>query len=549
MKKFLVTVGALAVASTLVACGGGGDGDSPKNDIIIQDSSDSPGNTSVNSPGDSTLNQNLATTIMQKTSIAPGEACESGGVEIHSGVDSNGNGRLEQSEIIETQTVCHGSSGYNSLVTITDEPVGINCVDGGKTLAVGQDTNRNTVLDDDEVENRSYVCNGLKGSDGQAGADGQVGANGGASGVACSIQDNSDGEKILVCADGSTILVQGGIVYQSTKVDNIPGGFQITDSWASSGGQDRFSYRNLHYLFNVTESGNITIEIESAVSNYLYLINALGIVVKEGRGNTLSAEVASGNSYRVVAATNSVSETSNYTLKLLGNIEDVGKVDSQSKSVEGSWTSSGGQLKDSYRNDHYTFNVTADNSYIDILVQSNVANHLYLINSNDVVVKKTGDVSSGDVRLRSEVSAGSYKLVVATYFLGEIDSYDLTVVGEFSNLTKKSVPNPVEKQASWSPSGGQDRTSANNPSYSFDMTEDNIIDMTISSNVSNYLYLINSNDVVVEEASNVSSGDVRLLTGILPSGRYTVVAATYFDNEESNFTLTVYGQIANFTEN
>ncbi|MBR6421773.1 collagen-like protein [bacterium] len=144
--------------------------------------------------------------------------CKNGGVKIEVGVDADGDGILDESEIDNTQTkfVCNGANGKNggngptgpkgdngqdgkdgapgeqgekgetgakgdqgiqgetgakgengtdgisSLVAVVDEPKGENCVTGGKKISVGLDSNRNGTLDEDEIDPESvyYVCNG-----------------------------------------------------------------------------------------------------------------------------------------------------------------------------------------------------------------------------------------------------------------------------------------------------------------------------------------------------------------------------------------------------
>ncbi len=46
-----------------------------------------------------------------------------------------------------------GTDGLNSLVAFSDLPVGdADCLGGGQTFETGLDTNRNNVLDTDEVQ-------------------------------------------------------------------------------------------------------------------------------------------------------------------------------------------------------------------------------------------------------------------------------------------------------------------------------------------------------------------------------------------------------------
>ncbi len=62
-----------------------------------------------------------------------------------------------------------GASGAESRVLLSTEPPGSNCVDGGTKVQVGVDTNGNGALDASEVQQTAYVCNGTSsGPDGGA---------------------------------------------------------------------------------------------------------------------------------------------------------------------------------------------------------------------------------------------------------------------------------------------------------------------------------------------------------------------------------------------
>ncbi|MCP4755787.1 MAG: hypothetical protein GY866_33400 [Proteobacteria bacterium] len=123
-------------------------------------------------------------------SLAVGDAnCPNGGVAIETGIDENGNGVLDDDEVDETQYVCNGvsgqngadgqdgadgqgDSGTNSLVSISDEPAGVNCTVGGKIIETGLDngdgggTAGDNTLQPGEIDSAEYVCNGASGDDG-----------------------------------------------------------------------------------------------------------------------------------------------------------------------------------------------------------------------------------------------------------------------------------------------------------------------------------------------------------------------------------------------
>lgn len=103
---------------------------------------------------------NSLTTVLAEPK---GENCENGGIKINTGIDSNNNGVLDESEIVASTFVCNGIDGNNSLTRITNENSGSNCENGGLKIEYGLDTNTNGELNDDEVQYTTYTCNGLDG--------------------------------------------------------------------------------------------------------------------------------------------------------------------------------------------------------------------------------------------------------------------------------------------------------------------------------------------------------------------------------------------------
>jgi hypothetical protein len=103
-----------------------------------------------------------ANALVNASAEPAGTNCPYGGTKIEVGVDSNGNGTLDASEVKATGTtyVCNGS-GKNSLVLTSAEPNGANCPFGGTRIETGLDANNNNKLDPSEVNaaTTSYVCN------------------------------------------------------------------------------------------------------------------------------------------------------------------------------------------------------------------------------------------------------------------------------------------------------------------------------------------------------------------------------------------------------
>jgi hypothetical protein len=115
---------------------------------------------------------------------APGGHCSTGGSIVSVGLDLNSNSILDNAEIISSNYICNGSSGsngnngsngqagVNSLVAITTEPLGNNCLFGGAKASSGLDTNANNVLDSTEITSTTFICSGATGATGITGATG-----------------------------------------------------------------------------------------------------------------------------------------------------------------------------------------------------------------------------------------------------------------------------------------------------------------------------------------------------------------------------------------
>jgi OmcA/MtrC family decaheme c-type cytochrome len=106
---------------------------------------------------------NAGANALVSTSPEPaGMHCPYGGTKVEVGVDSDGNGALDPSEVKATGTsyVCNGI-GKNSLILTTAEPNGNHCPFGGTRIETGVDTNNNNTLDASEINTAatSYVCN------------------------------------------------------------------------------------------------------------------------------------------------------------------------------------------------------------------------------------------------------------------------------------------------------------------------------------------------------------------------------------------------------
>lgn len=99
---------------------------------------------------------------LTRTAAEPaGENCPFGGVVVEVGTDTNGNGTLDDNEVVAANTsyVCNGE-GTSALVATSPEPAGEHCPFGGTQIDTGLDVNNNGTLDASEINPAatSYVC-------------------------------------------------------------------------------------------------------------------------------------------------------------------------------------------------------------------------------------------------------------------------------------------------------------------------------------------------------------------------------------------------------
>ncbi|MBW1811542.1 MAG: hypothetical protein JRJ87_25365 [Deltaproteobacteria bacterium] len=92
-----------------------------------------------------------------------GDNCDAGGTAIHSGVDTNNDGQLGDDEIISTSYVCGRTDAGIVLIRLDEEPEGRICLHGGTAVNVGFDSDGNGQLDDEEILSTYFVCNGESG--------------------------------------------------------------------------------------------------------------------------------------------------------------------------------------------------------------------------------------------------------------------------------------------------------------------------------------------------------------------------------------------------
>jgi hypothetical protein len=103
--------------------------------------------------------QDGLTPLIEITDEAPGAQCPNGGKQLTIGYDTNGDAMIDV--VSRITFVCNGvdgTDGQNGLISVVTEPPGVNCTFGGHRVQVGLDTNGDGTLQPSEVESTFFVC-------------------------------------------------------------------------------------------------------------------------------------------------------------------------------------------------------------------------------------------------------------------------------------------------------------------------------------------------------------------------------------------------------
>lgn len=312
------------------------------------------------------------------------------------------------------------------------------------------------------------------------------------------------------------------------------------------------SFRNAHYtveLLSDRDTLNITLSSnETDVSLWLY--NPLGELVRQRWGdrteNIFAAELASGT-YTIIAGTNRRGEAGNFTLDVSGNIGDINRLKSVTEEQTGDWHTNGGgnNFPQSARNHTYLFEVTENNSALDIvLVSDDTDVSLWFYNSlNELVRQRWGGRSEYVVE---GANAGTYRVVVGTNARGVLDAdYSINVNGCFSDMRYLPTQDTVVTSTITTGAGNNDQESAANDVYTFEVTENNsAIDIIMESpDFDISFWLIDPLGNVVRQRWGGRSHFVVETTN---AGVYRLVCGTNQVGAAGSYTVSVVGVFTDF---
>lgn len=246
---------------------------------------------------DGTDGDNGLSSLLRVTPEGAGGNCTNGGLQIEVGLDDNSNSSLEDDEVEYTYYVCNGlngsdgTDGFNTLISTSNEPAGVNCKDGGLKIIIGLDTDRDGVIDSAEEIGVYYLCNGSDGIDGSDGQSvilvtapaGAACANGGTS-LTFGYDGNDDGdlsdpedeilETVTICnglngndgsdgADGFNTIIVTATEAPGANCSNGGLSFQVGLDVNGNNAIDPGEEVGTYYVCNGSDGGTSLISISS----------------------------------------------------------------------------------------------------------------------------------------------------------------------------------------------------------------------------------------------------------------------------------------------
>jgi hypothetical protein len=147
---------------------------------------------------------------------------------------------------------------------------------------------------------------------------------------------------------------------------------------------------------------------------------------------------------------------------------------------------------------------------------------------------------------------------INAYFVSKITFIRYLLVILISSISigvLAEAQNPKSIDGSWVNSGGRDHESAQNPRYTFEVTQAGEFDIRLESATANpcidtVLYLLETNSLkdsnddwtttrVPQSPHSDCNYNSRIITSNLSNGIYTLVAGTYYEGESDNFVISV----------
>ena len=319
----------------------------------------------------------------------------------------------------------------------------------------------------------------------------------------------------------------------------------FTASWVAENGgaggmQNPESFKNFQLEYEV-ESNNqpLTYNLVSSdldVSFFLFDANGARLFESESGRNVSAEGKFNSGKYRIVvmAERNGLGK---FTLTISGIKKDIIKLPSNIlNSGDKAWSEQGGGgLQSTFRNHVYTFEVTENNSFIDLeMVSKDTEIGLYLFDPTQLLLHAEGQRSH---YVLGKLNKGTYTIMAATAVRGSRGNYQLNVYGKAENLQQMASQEKVIN-GNWANGKSLDK-------YTFEVTENNsILDVELSSPAYGVLSaIINEKGEAV--GGHVYGGGNSVYDIVrVQAGTYQIYVAPENSNEtrSGNYKLVVFGK-------
>jgi hypothetical protein len=329
----------------------------------------------------------------------------------------------------------------------------------------------------------------------------------------------------------------------AVKVRTI-GGEWFADKGGAGGTGNYESFKNVQYNFEVGfDNQLVTIKLNSNDVDVQFALFSPNGTRIDGTSSSRKVEreykLGIGTHRLVIcSARKAVGKFSFEIIGIIGNPviipSEILKSDPQNWGALG-----GGGLDKSFKNHFFTFDVTADNSSIDLELESadtEVALFLY-DNLGQRVFYESG--SRYEFKITS-AKKGTYSIMAATAKRGSIGNYSLRIHGKISTLKR------VESQVITVTGRWANKDAVDTYSFRTTSTANAPLDIEASSPDANpYIYLqssVGSNletTLLIKRINFITSKDY-------PQGTYRIQLVPGGNREFGNYTLTLHGQFTDF---
>ncbi len=314
------------------------------------------------------------------------------------------------------------------------------------------------------------------------------------------------------------------------------------------------SYRNNHYKFSITADGTVLdIKVEFKGTNgRIYLLNSAGDYLTssyDGVSNSLTAyEFQKSGTYFIVIASEN---TGDYNLQICGSLADLNPIPSDKLSFNDQVITEGGGISSykSWRNLHYSFEVTENTSDVDFIVKSNKTNcRIYLLNSAGDYVTSSYDGTNALIS-PYQLNKGIYSIVVASEE-GKETSFGLDIFCKKAIVKNQKLiasSKFSKKVGSLNLGGGiNEYKSPLSKKFNFSVLERSHIDLVASSSGLNHrIYILNSaGDYVTSSYVGVQSSVAQYELNV---GSYTAVI-TGDKDKNGTFDVKLHGKAGAITD-